>query len=288
MADTREVIKTAASEETKVSWAVMESLAIKGDLSGLNPQQKVLYYNTLCERLSLDPLTQPFNLLKVQGKEILYANRSCTDQLAMTKNITRSIISREKVQDVYVVTCRATMPGGRSEEAVGAVSIQGLKGDVLANAIMKAETKAKRRVTLSICGLGMTDESEIDTIPGAEPIDMTNVTPVMSEDTNSVGLKEAIDGAFPSEPKAPVYEGELLDESTTTPPDGDRPATDMERREAFIHGLRTLELDAQLLQDCFEMVTGRRETKGATKRELDAWIAKMDEAAEAITATVVK
>ena len=30
---------------------------------------------------------------------------------------------------------------------------------------MKAETKSKRRVTLSICGLGFLDESEIDTIP---------------------------------------------------------------------------------------------------------------------------
>ena len=35
----------------------------------------------------------------------------------------------------------------------------------LANAIMKTETKAKRRATLSICGLGFLDESEIETIP---------------------------------------------------------------------------------------------------------------------------
>jgi hypothetical protein len=30
---------------------------------------------------------------------------------------------------------------------------------------MKAETKSKRRVVLSICGLGFLDESELDTIP---------------------------------------------------------------------------------------------------------------------------
>ena len=36
--------------------------------------------------------------------------------------------------------------------------------NALANAIMKAETKAKRRVTLSICGLGMLDETELETI----------------------------------------------------------------------------------------------------------------------------
>ena len=36
---------------------------------------------------------------------------------------------------------------------------------VLANAFLKSETKAKRRVTLSICGLGLLDESEVDSIP---------------------------------------------------------------------------------------------------------------------------
>ena len=36
-----------------------------------------------------------------------------------------------------------------------------------ANVLMKAETKAKRRATLSILGLGMLDETEIETIPAA-------------------------------------------------------------------------------------------------------------------------
>ena len=36
--------------------------------------------------------------------------------------------------------------------------------------MMKAETKAKRRVTLSICGLGMLDETEVETIPHAYPV----------------------------------------------------------------------------------------------------------------------
>src|SRR5574343_296815 len=36
--------------------------------------------------------------------------------------------------------------------------------------MMKAETKAKRRVTLSICGLGMLDETETATIQDAKPV----------------------------------------------------------------------------------------------------------------------
>ena len=39
---------------------------------------------------------------------------------------------------------------------------------------MKAETKAKRRVTLSLCGLGILDETEIDTVPpGGDIVDAT-------------------------------------------------------------------------------------------------------------------
>jgi hypothetical protein len=42
---------------------------------------------------------------------------------------------------------------------------------------MKAETKAKRRVTLSISGLGFLDESEIETIK-----DAVKVEPLISEE----------------------------------------------------------------------------------------------------------
>jgi len=54
---------------------------------------------------------------------------------------------------------------------LGALSLKGLNAEDRANAIMKAETKAKRRVTLSICGLGFLDESEIENIPGAKMIE---------------------------------------------------------------------------------------------------------------------
>lgn len=56
---------------------------------------------------------------------------------------------------------------GRTDCATGAVPLGNLKGEALANALMKAETKAKRRATLSICGLGLLDETEVGSIPGA-------------------------------------------------------------------------------------------------------------------------
>jgi hypothetical protein len=79
-------------------------------------------------------------------------------------------LEREKVEDIYLVTAYAQTSDGRQDSSIGAVSIASLKGDALANAMMKAETKAKRRVTLSISGLGMLDETELETIPSAQVV----------------------------------------------------------------------------------------------------------------------
>ena len=82
-----------------------------------------------------------------------------------------TIAARELVEDIYIVTARATLPDSRTDESIGAVPIGGLKGESRTNAMMKAETKAKRRVTLSIIGLGMFDESEVESIPlGHNPL----------------------------------------------------------------------------------------------------------------------
>jgi hypothetical protein len=67
-------------------------------------------------------------------------------------------------------TVRAKDRQGREDESTGAVTVGDLKGDALVNALMKAETKAKRRVTLSIAGLGWLDETELETIPQSRPI----------------------------------------------------------------------------------------------------------------------
>src|SRR5262245_24677987 len=152
--------------------AAIERVLIQGDLSKLTPEQKVSYHNAVCQSVGLNPLTQPFEYITLSGKLRLYAKKDCTDQLRKLHDISVTIPARESIDGVYVVTARATMPGGRTDESTGAVPIENLKGDNKANAMMKAETKAKRRVTLSICGLGMLDESEVESVKGAvvEPV----------------------------------------------------------------------------------------------------------------------
>lgn len=143
----------------------IERVLVAGDLSKLTPDQRLGYYQEVCRSLNLNPLTRPFEYITLSGRLVLYAKKDCTDQLRTNKNISVDIVARERIDDLYVVTARATTPGGRHDEEIGAVTIGNMRGDALANALMKATTKAKRRVTLSICGLGMLDETELETIP---------------------------------------------------------------------------------------------------------------------------
>ena len=157
------------TEITKIESEIVSNLFIKGDLSGLTADQKIAYYRGFCQRLGLDPLTQPFKLLKLQGKEVLYCDRSGAQQLNKLHNVSHAIQTRATENDLYIVTCRASI-GDRFTDSIGAVNVKGLTGDALANAIMKGETKAKRRATLDIVGLGMLDETEVETIKYAEVI----------------------------------------------------------------------------------------------------------------------
>jgi hypothetical protein len=156
-----------ATQNGPIDAAVVENVLLKGDLRQLNPAQKIAYYNNVCASLGLNPLTQPFAYINLNGKEVLYAKKDATEQLRKIHNISIAIPAREVIEGVYVVTARASMPTGRQDESTGAVTIDGLKGENRANAMLKAETKAKRRVTLSICGMGMLDENEVEDIPGA-------------------------------------------------------------------------------------------------------------------------
>ncbi len=147
--------------------AVIERVLLHGDLRQLTPAQKMSYYHAVCASVGLNPLTQPFQYLVLNGKEILYARREATEQLRKLHDVSIQITAREVTEDCYVVTARATLPSGRTDENIGVVPLGGLKGESRANAMMKAETKSKRRVTLAICGLGMLDETEVSSIPGA-------------------------------------------------------------------------------------------------------------------------
>jgi len=194
--------------------AVVERVLLQGDLRQLSPAQKVSYYKSVCESVGLNPLTQPFQYLVLNGKEILYASRSATEQLRKVHSVSIQIMAREITEDCYVVTARATLPSGRQDENIGAVPISGLKGENRANAMMKAETKAKRRVTLAICGLGMLDESEVESIPQAalaQPVQPVATSP--EREVRAEAWQKVLDDAK-RHIVNPEPEGEAVDTET--------------------------------------------------------------------------
>lgn len=147
--------------------AIAERVIINGDLSKLTAQERVNYYREVCGSVGLNPLTKPFEYITLNGKLTLYALRGCTDQLRGIYKVSVQDMAESEREGVYIVTVKVANGEGRTDMAKGAVNIQGLKGEALANAMMKAETKAKRRATLSLCGLGWLDETEVETIPNA-------------------------------------------------------------------------------------------------------------------------
>lgn len=160
----------------------LESLIVQGDLGALTAQDRVAFYRLRCDAAGLDPILRPFDYLQLSGKLVLYLNKGGADQLRKVHGISITKLERHYADGLVEVTAYGMDQHGRSDSSLGVVSTAGLRGEALANAAMKAETKAKRRLTLSMAGLGMLDDSEVDTVPDAHRL---NVDPESGEIRNT-------------------------------------------------------------------------------------------------------
>ena len=161
---------------------IMERVLIAGDIERLTADERVRYYSAVCESLGLNPLTKPFDYIKLSGKLVLYATRTAADQLRRRDSISISEPSIQFADGLVIVTVTGRDATGRTDSEFGAVPLSpNMAPDARANAIMKAITKAKRRLTLSMCGLGWLDETEIDTISDARPVTVNSDGVIVSE-----------------------------------------------------------------------------------------------------------
>jgi hypothetical protein len=169
---------------------IIEAVIARGDIANLTAEERARYYTKVCESVGLNPMTRPFEYITLNSKLTLYARKDATDQLRQIHKVSVIDLTESEREGVFVVTAKVQNGEGRTDIAKGAVNINGLKGEALANALMKAETKAKRRATLSICGLGFLDETEIEDIPAAakaEPKRSTSVREMMRDDIKEMG-----------------------------------------------------------------------------------------------------
>lgn len=198
-----------ATPQTAIATSTLEKALVGGDLAALSPNERLTYYRRICESVGLNPLTRPFEYITLNNKLTLYARRDAADQLRKIHGISLKIIRRELVDNIYVVEVEAHDKYGRIDTSIGAVplvkeggewtgkffkkngEIIPLGPDEKANAMMKAETKAKRRVSFSICGLGFLDETEVESISTAKVDNGSRVMDVRNE--YNVSKEEVVD-----------------------------------------------------------------------------------------------
>lgn len=164
-----------ANEVAEVKTKNLAEVFVSNNLASLNDQEKTEYYLHVCESMGLNPSTRPLEFMNIKGRTILYATKNCAEQLRKNNGVSVEIVSKEIKGEIFIVEVKATDKTGRTDSDVGIVTIANLRGDDLANAIMKGVTKAKNRVTFSICSKGLLDETETDTIQGAvkvPPVEM--------------------------------------------------------------------------------------------------------------------
>ena len=205
-----EIVRVESERKNiQIDSKIIETFLRSGDLRELTSEQRVSYYNAFCGSVGLNPITRPLEFIVLNGKVVLYARRDCTDQLRKIHGVSITGIETRKEDGLYVSVAHAKDKSGKVDVATGAVSVEGLKGESLANAIMKSETKAKRRVTLSICGLGLLDESEIDlgstteTLTSAPARDTAAPVTVAVEPEQKKESPKETPKEPPSSPKAP-------------------------------------------------------------------------------------
>lgn len=173
--------------ELKDDAQLMESVLLQGDLSKLTPSQRVNYYKRVCESMGLNPLTRPFDYITLNGKLTLYAKKDAADQLRNIHGVSIDDVDVVESATQFIVKVKGHNKDGRTDVEVGVVNKTDMQGN-LANAQMKAVTKGKRRLTLSLCGLGWLDETEVQTIPDAQPVSVTETGEIESPIQKAIRL----------------------------------------------------------------------------------------------------
>lgn len=215
---------------------LLETVLVDGDLSKLSPQQRLDYYSQVCRSLGLNPLTKPFDYINLGGRLTLYARKDATDQLRKLYDVNIDDVTIETEGDIVIATAKGSNRAGRHDVEIGAVSKKDLSGKY-ENVIMKAVTKAKRRLTLSICGLGMLDETEVETIPEGKPVIVTDTGEIVQNTPKIEKPKREFDeDAFLAQFTKPanVPDIETAAAETYTASDG-RPYKDMTVKDLYGH-----------------------------------------------------
>src|SRR5262245_20458325 len=108
------------SDGKPISAENIGKVLITGDLSVLTEEQRLAYYHRVCESLSLNPLTQPFQYVRLSGGLKLYATRAASEQLAASRGVSIDFVSEDLRNGVYIFRVVAATADGGSGAGAGA------------------------------------------------------------------------------------------------------------------------------------------------------------------------
>jgi hypothetical protein len=172
----------------------METAAVKeyfrsGNVAAMTDDERDYVRVKLCQKYDLDPILRPFDLISFNGGMKFYMTASATNQLANAKSLTREVLLLEVNAEQMLARCtvKVSDTNGRAETANAFIAVSKflaptkenpvprkvlMDGEDLANALLKLETKAKRRATMSFFGVmdaGYDNEDRQQTAPLAAP-----------------------------------------------------------------------------------------------------------------------
>jgi hypothetical protein len=137
------------------------------DLESLNEQQRQDYVRAVCQHMGVPSelnLVMLTYLDETDGPRrlVAYAKRGATEIIRNNRGISVTDLTSKEVGGSIVFTATGKDNIGRQEMSTGSKWIQGLAGRELDDAIMTAQTRATRRMTLQFVGAGVLDESEVN------------------------------------------------------------------------------------------------------------------------------
>jgi len=110
---------------------LFDRFILSGDVSGFNDAEIVSIVVSLCQKHGFDPMQRPFDVIQLPQRgdmpprKIIYANKTATAMVSKRDRLSSQIVSRQKLDSMYIVTVRVTGPDGTSTEADGVVSLEG-------------------------------------------------------------------------------------------------------------------------------------------------------------------
>jgi hypothetical protein len=137
------------------------------DLEALTEAQRQDYVKAVCEHMGIPSNLNLIMLTYLDEQDgprrlVAYAKRGATELIRNHRFINVTNMESKQIGGSVVFTVTGKDGEGRQEMSTGSKFIEGLTGRELDDAIMTAQTRATRRMTLQFVGAGVLDESEVN------------------------------------------------------------------------------------------------------------------------------